>query len=101
MRYAPRRRQRPSNLLPRYRQPGERSQRMSQPEMPDVHAPYMQELADAGDWAGLVRYWMAHQHLEALEKAIILVQNRAAEKGSGWRRLVALLAGGHQRRWRR
>ena len=37
---------------------------------PDVHAPYVQELVVAHDWAGLVRYWMAHQHTAALDAAI-------------------------------
>src|SRR4051794_648740 len=44
---------------------------------PDVHAPYVQELVDARDWAGLVRYWMAHQHDAALDAAIGLVRGQS------------------------
>ncbi|HEY1189480.1 MAG TPA: tetratricopeptide repeat protein [Gemmata sp.] len=51
---------------------------MSEPTPIDVHAPYVQELAADRDWAGLVRYWMAHQHKAALDAAIVLVEGQAA-----------------------
>ena len=47
---------------------------MSPSDPNDVHAPYVRELAEAGDWAGLVRYWLAHQHEPVLELAIALLQ---------------------------
>ena len=28
----------------------------------DLHAPHVQALADRGQWAGLVGYWIAHRH---------------------------------------
>jgi CHAT domain-containing protein/tetratricopeptide (TPR) repeat protein len=46
---------------------------MSETPAADVHAPYVQGLADAKDWAGLVRYWLAHQHEAALDAAMGLV----------------------------
>jgi Tfp pilus assembly protein PilF len=46
---------------------------MSEPNPTDVHAPYVQQLLAASDWAGLIRYWIAHQHEAALEAAIGLV----------------------------
>jgi tetratricopeptide (TPR) repeat protein len=54
----------------------------------DVHAPYVQALADAGDWAGLVRYWMAHRHEAALDRAILVAERLAARDGHPWRRLL-------------
>src|SRR4051812_40331832 len=43
----------------------------------DVHAPYVQELVAKQDWAGLVRYWLAHQrHSPALDAAIELVRGQ-------------------------
>ena len=47
---------------------------VSEPAPTDVHAPYVRELIDARDWAGLVRYWIAHQYPPALGSAIDLVQ---------------------------
>jgi hypothetical protein len=83
---------------------------MSQPNPSDVHAPYVRELVDAGDWAGLVRYWMAHQqHQPALDQAIALVQHYA-ESGrrephrSLWSwfssRRRPVTGGGENDRWR-
>jgi hypothetical protein len=67
---------------------------MTEPIPPDVHAPYVQHLVSAGDWAGLVRYSMAHQHLPALDAAVGLVSRQATSKagseGNWWRRLVNL-----------
>ena len=54
----------------------------------DVHAPDVRALVAARDWAGLVRYWMAHQYVEALDEAIILVNRQASRKGGYWLRLA-------------
>src|SRR5947209_7679853 len=40
----------------------------------DVHGPTVRELAEKGDWAALVRYWMALQYDPALEAAIAVVR---------------------------
>ena len=42
----------------------------------DVHAPYVDDLAREKDWAGLVRYWMAHQYEPALDAAILTIRDR-------------------------
>jgi CHAT domain-containing protein/translation initiation factor 2B subunit (eIF-2B alpha/beta/delta family) len=44
----------------------------------DIHAPYVDDLARDSDWAGLVRYWMAHQYEPALDAAILAVRNQTA-----------------------
>jgi tetratricopeptide (TPR) repeat protein len=48
-----------------------------QPVFMDIHAPYVKLLAEAGDWAGLARYWMAHQHEPALDAAIACARVRS------------------------
>jgi tetratricopeptide (TPR) repeat protein len=58
----------------------------------DVHAPYVRELVEAGDWAGLVRYWMAHQHPLALEAALALARREAVRPGGHWAVLADFLA---------
>ena len=45
-----------------------------------IHAKRVRELSAAGDWAGLVRYWMAHQHEPALDAAVV-VARRCGKKG--------------------
>jgi tetratricopeptide (TPR) repeat protein len=57
----------------------------------EVHAPHVQQLVITGDWAGLVRYWMAHhQHDQALEEAINLVDSQARDRGR-WQHLASFL----------
>lgn len=54
------------------------------PALPDVHAPYVAKLSAEDDWAGLVRYWMAHQHAAALPaawSAVIRVASRTRPPG--------------------
>ena len=54
----------------------------------DPHAPYVENLAAAGDWAGLAQYWIAHQHEAALEAAVACVRRRVL---AGEERLQPLL----------
>ena len=49
---------------------------MSQAFSLELHRPFVRELVEGGDWAALVRYWMAHQHEPALvvpRTALLLV----------------------------
>jgi tetratricopeptide (TPR) repeat protein len=64
---------------------------MSPTEPTDVHARYVQELIDAADWAGLVRYWLAHQHQPALDAALDVVRRRADPPEGRWRELAEFL----------
>jgi CHAT domain-containing protein len=64
---------------------------MNPTTFPDVHAPYVQELVAAGDWAGLARYWLAHRHEAALDAAIELVSERAGRQGGLWSALGAAI----------
>ena len=57
----------------------------------DVHAPYVKQLAAAGDWAALARYWIAHQHEPALDAAIACASARASDDPR-WRELPEYLA---------
>jgi hypothetical protein len=50
----------------------------------DVHVPYVKSLVETGDWAGLARYWLAHQYPPALERALEVVQRRAARQAGPW-----------------
>src|SRR5262249_43507604 len=50
----------------------------------DEHAPYVRELVTADDWAGLVRYWMAHACPAALDAALALVSRLVHREGGGW-----------------
>lgn len=59
--------------------------------MANVHAPHVEALAATGDWAGLVRYELVHQHNGALSRALEIVRVRAEEQGGRWRPLVELL----------
>ena len=44
----------------------------------DVHAPYVGELAEVENWAGLMRYWMAHrEHGPAIDAAIQCARDRS------------------------
>jgi CHAT domain-containing protein/tetratricopeptide (TPR) repeat protein len=52
--------------------------------VPDVHAPYVRELVTADDWAGLVRYWMAHACPAALDAALALVSRHVHREGGEW-----------------
>src|SRR5262245_32266271 len=66
---------------------------MSASPATDVHAPYVQQLTAAGDWAALVRYWMAHQeYTPALDAAIAAVGRRAAQQNEPWQSLATFLA---------
>jgi CHAT domain-containing protein len=56
----------------------------------DSHAPYVQQLKDAGDWAGLARYWIGHQHKPALAAALDCAQARAA-RDPRWQKLIKYL----------
>ncbi len=63
----------------------------------DPHSPYLEQLAGAGDWAGLVRYWMVHElHAPALDRAIDLVRNHASAGGALWPALTEFLEDVHQ-----
>src|SRR5262249_35556795 len=58
----------------------------------DPHTPFVQELADAGDWAARSRYWMAHGlHAPALDRAIEIVHERARSGGDLWPVLAGFL----------
>lgn len=52
-----------------------------EPDSDDVHAPYVKQLTDAGDWAALARYWIAHWHGPALDGAIQCARARASRDG--------------------
>jgi CHAT domain-containing protein len=52
----------------------------------------VRNLVVAGDWACLVRYWIAHRYDVALEAAVNLVSRRAAREGGRWRQLADFLA---------
>ncbi len=56
----------------------------------DPHALDVKRLADTGNWAGLVRYWMAHRHQPALDAAIACAHARAVSD-PGWRTLPKFL----------
>jgi hypothetical protein len=62
----------------------------------DAHAPYVHALYENGDWASLVRYWMAHQYEAALARAIGLVTARADAEEGRWRTLANFLADVHR-----
>jgi hypothetical protein len=57
----------------------------------DPHAPYVKQLAEAGDWAALVRYWMANQHEAALDAAVSLLRRCVLGGEGGWQPLVNYL----------
>jgi CHAT domain-containing protein/tetratricopeptide (TPR) repeat protein len=57
----------------------------------DPHARYVRPLADAGDWSALVRYWIAHQHPPALDKAISVVWQRGVTGRREWHKLGEFL----------
>ncbi len=61
------------------------------PPSDDVHAPYVQQLTAAGDWAALARYWMAHLYDPALDTAIDLVNQFATRDGPTWTVLAKYL----------
>src|SRR4051812_46599588 len=46
-----------------------------------VHARRVRELSAAGDWAGLARYWLAHQHQPALDEAVAIARRSASRRG--------------------
>jgi len=54
-------------------------------------APHVQPLADQGQWADLVGYWIAHQHAPALDAAITLVRDRARSGQPSWSALASFL----------
>ncbi len=51
----------------------------SDPEL--IHARRIAELSASGDWAGLARYWLAHQLRPALEAAVAVARRSAARTG--------------------
>ena len=57
----------------------------------DIHTPYVLALVARGDWAALVRYWIAHQHPPALDEAISIIRKRAEAASAGWPQLAKLL----------
>jgi CHAT domain-containing protein/predicted Zn-dependent protease len=57
---------------------------------PDAHAPWVNKLVQQEDWAGLVRYWIAHQHKPALDAAIACARACAA-RNSRWKQLPGYL----------
>ena len=74
------------------------------------HAHRIRELSAAGNWAGLVRYWISHQHKPALEEAVavarrsgtvgkarsILVDFLGARNGIGYLLVASLSIGESQ-----
>ena len=56
----------------------------------DVHTPFVEQLRMVGDWAGLVRYWIAHGNESALAAAITVVQGQA-QQGEPWHSLANFL----------
>ncbi len=65
---------------------------MTRLDASDPHAPYVRELADAGDWASLARYCMAHGlYAPALDRAIELVHRRAISEVGPWPALAGFL----------
>jgi predicted RNase H-like HicB family nuclease len=57
----------------------------------DPHAPDVHRLFEAGNWAGLARYWLAHQYEPAMERAIDLVHGFAAQGNHPWTTLADFL----------
>src|SRR5208337_4641459 len=58
-------------------------------EHPDEHAPSINALRRAGDWAGLVRYWLGHAlHQPALDEAIALLRKQKVRRAGDWAGLV-------------
>ena len=58
-------------------------------EHPDEHAPSINALRRAGDWAGLVRYWLGHAlHQPALDAAIALLRKQKVRRAGDWAGLV-------------
>ena len=62
--------------------------------MKDIHTPQVEQLVAASDWSGLVRYWIAHGHDDALRTAIEVVQalGAAAPGEVRWDLLAVFLA---------
>ena len=49
-------------------------------ELKVIHEPYVVQLADAGDWAALCRYWIALQHSPALDLAVTVAEWREGSR---------------------
>src|SRR6185503_16064587 len=64
---------------------------MNSPDSSNVHSLYVQELVQANDWAGLLRYWMAHLHDPALDEATTLVVQHVNAEDRRWRILAEFL----------
>src|SRR5687768_13702516 len=65
----------------------------------DRHATYLDDLELVGDWAGLVRYWIAHQHTPALHRAVALVKDYAERYEGRWTVLAPYLQSVLQGSW--
>jgi len=64
---------------------------MSEAVQDDVHAPHINALMHKGDWAGLVRYWIAHRHEPALVHAVALARSKASTAKDPWGKLADFL----------
>jgi CHAT domain-containing protein/tetratricopeptide (TPR) repeat protein len=51
-------------------------------ELERIHGPYVAALEAAGDWAGLCRYWIAHQYLPALDRALAVTEQLGGKQGA-------------------
>jgi tetratricopeptide (TPR) repeat protein len=51
-------------------------------ELDGIHGPGVSELAGAGDWAGLCRYWVAHQYKPALDRAVEITGRLGGARGA-------------------
>lgn len=63
---------------------------MTSSALEHLHSPYIGKLQESGDWAGLIRYWMAHFHEAALDAAVDVIRRRS-KGGEKWRALVEFL----------
>ena len=59
-------------------------------ELDRIHGPEVTRLATAGDWAGLCRYWLAHQYPPALDRGIEVVEGRSPNRAELARYLRAV-----------
>jgi CHAT domain-containing protein len=64
---------------------------MNTSDQHQIHAVYVEAHTRCGDWPGLVRYWIAHQHRPALEAAVGIVQQMASRMPQRWKRTAEFL----------
>lgn len=57
----------------------------------DPHTASVETLVTRGDWAGLLRWWIAHQYPPALKAAVQIGRNLATERGGAWQLLARYL----------